>query len=347
MERQGDLLGAFFLTYALCQIPFGVLADRFGPRRVLTFSIAAWSAVTALTGFVDSFAGLIAIRLLLGASESGAYPAAAKLVKQWAGPTERGRYNSVITLGGRLGGAASPWLTTALVAALASAAVLARPADTSGVAWRGVFVLYGVCGLTVAALFWLLVRDRPPGVTAPPEPPTESAARQILLLVRSVIRLTTFRQMWYFGLVQLGLSLGWTFLITLLPRYLSERFAVGLEARGRMQSAILITGCVGMVAGGLTADRMRRASARVTAGRCRSRPRRWAAPSRSSSCRGCRTPGPWSPPWRAWRSWSISACPRSGRTRRTWGGRTRGPRSAGATWSATWAPGSRRRCSSP
>src|SRR5438093_12662313 len=52
------LLGAFFLTYAIFQIPMGGLADRFGARLVLALSIAAWSLVTALTGFVGGFVAL-------------------------------------------------------------------------------------------------------------------------------------------------------------------------------------------------------------------------------------------------------------------------------------------------
>ena len=59
-----NVLSAFFFTYALFQIPVGV-ADRYGPRLVLTVSIAAWSVVTAMTGLAWSFGALIAARLLL------------------------------------------------------------------------------------------------------------------------------------------------------------------------------------------------------------------------------------------------------------------------------------------
>ena len=69
-----------FLTYALFQIPIGSLADKFGPRIVLTASIVAWSVVTALTGLAWSFGSLLVLRLLLGVCESGAFPSAAALV---------------------------------------------------------------------------------------------------------------------------------------------------------------------------------------------------------------------------------------------------------------------------
>src|SRR3954470_13522844 len=62
-QQKESVLSAFFFTYALFQIPVGSLADRSGPRLVLTVSIAAWSMVTAMTGLAWSFGALIAARL--------------------------------------------------------------------------------------------------------------------------------------------------------------------------------------------------------------------------------------------------------------------------------------------
>src|SRR3954471_21552874 len=80
-EQKEYMLSGFFLTYALFQIPMGNLADKYGQRLVLSLSIAAWSLVTAASGFVTGFATILLVRLLLGITESGAYPAAAGLVK--------------------------------------------------------------------------------------------------------------------------------------------------------------------------------------------------------------------------------------------------------------------------
>src|SRR5262245_15507762 len=68
------VLGAFFFTYALFQIPIGSLADRYGPRLVLTLSIVAWSLCTAATSIAGGVWALLAVRLFLGLCESGAYP---------------------------------------------------------------------------------------------------------------------------------------------------------------------------------------------------------------------------------------------------------------------------------
>jgi MFS family permease len=177
-RRMSKVLGAFFLTYALFQIPMGTLADRYGARAVLALSIAAWSLVTMLTGFVPTVAALLVIRLLLGVTEAGAYPAAAGLVKRWAKPEERGRCSSIVALGGRIGGAVAPWLTALLATGLVGLALVewaiavqsVTPAGEKPTNWRGVFVVYGLCGLAVAALFWLVVRDRPPAALISPSP---------------------------------------------------------------------------------------------------------------------------------------------------------------------------------
>jgi ACS family glucarate transporter-like MFS transporter len=261
-RRMSKVLGAFFLTYALFQIPMGSLADRYGARLVLALSIAAWSLVTMLTGFVLGIAALLAIRLLLGITEAGAYPAAAGLVKRWARPEERGRCSSLVALGGRVGGAIAPALTALLAAGLVGFglvewAVTPVPvppaAGETATNWRGVFVVYGLCGLAVALLFWLIVRDAPPADPgAPAVPPAPRAGfRELLpLLARS-------RNMWLFGGVQFGSNLGWVFVITLLPTFLKEVYDTPVETVGPMQTTALTIGLLGMACGGVFTDWLR------------------------------------------------------------------------------------------
>ena len=278
--RMSYVLGAFFFTYALFQIPLGTLADRYGARAVLAVSVAGWSLVTAATGFAETFGALLAIRLMLGVTESGAYPAAAGLVKNWAKPNERGRFSSAIALGGRVGGAAAPFLTAWLALNLAGVGPASWRGNDSGVNWRGVFVLYGSCGLAVAALFWLIVRDRPTAARraggVSPRIPDHDAAdewhalppgpgvvddtavpKTPLTFVQRVGLLARTRNMWLYGAVQFGVNIGWAFLVTLLPTYLNEAFDVPLGERGKMQTIVLVTGCCGMLLGGIGTDALR------------------------------------------------------------------------------------------
>lgn len=263
-QRMSYALAAFFLTYALFQIPMGTLADRYGTRNVLALSIAAWSIVTMATGFVMGFLVLVAIRLLLGVTESGAYPAAAGLVKNWAPPEERGRCSSVVAFGGRVGGAIAPKLTTTMIALLAGVALVEwaitpspAPAEANGNGppnWRGVFVVYGVAGLIVALLFWMFVRDRPPGQEAPPK----HSATSLGAIVRNIGQLAKSANMWFFGGVQFGVNVGWAFVVTILPLYLSESYGTPLDEVGSMQTVALFMGLPGMIVGGFFTDLMRK-----------------------------------------------------------------------------------------
>lgn len=272
-DQKAYILGMFFFTYALFQIPMGTLADRFGPRTVLALSIVAWSAVTAATGFVGGFAALVAVRLMLGVTESGAYPAAAALIKRWAPAGVRGMCSSAVALGGRIGGAVAPLLTAKLAVALVGFGLVGWENNPSGVNWRGVFVLYGACGVVVALLFYLIVRDHPPAAVEPP-PPAPAAGEEPdwhamppsqeppphappAPFIQQLGRLATSPNMWLFGGVQFCVNLGWVFVITLLPTYLSEAFQMPLEERGRMQSVVLVIGCCGMFFGGMLTDGMR------------------------------------------------------------------------------------------
>jgi MFS family permease len=271
-DQMDIVLGAFFFAYALCQIPVGALADRFGPRLVLALCVAGWSTAMAGTAFVSGVVGLLAARLLLGVSEAGGYPAASGLVRNWARAEERGRFSSIVTLGGRIGGSVAPWVTAVLAVALAEWAALGGGTQNAGQGnWRGVMFLYGLSGLAVAALLWRVVRDRP-GETpaaAASGPPGDADAdgprfvgearprvthvgfgERIGLLARS-------QNMWASGAMQFALNVGWAFLVTLLPRFLDAE-GVPLEERGLMQSVPLAVGCVGMLCGGFVTDGLAR-----------------------------------------------------------------------------------------
>ncbi|QDV50985.1 MFS transporter [Gimesia fumaroli] len=111
----GILLGSFFVSYALCQVPSGWFSDRFGARKMLTLYILMWSLFTAMTGFATGFIMLLIFRLGFGLSQAGAYPTSANIVSKWMPLTERGFASSMVTVGGRIGGALAPVLTAFLI----------------------------------------------------------------------------------------------------------------------------------------------------------------------------------------------------------------------------------------
>ncbi len=154
-------LAAFFWTYALFQLPAGWLGDRFGARYVLAAYVALWSLSTGLLGLVNGVTGLIVLRLLCGAFEAGAYPLAAGIVGRWIPQHQRGIANSVVAVGGRLGGALAPIITMQLMLVWSFGMHWSATAEPAPTSWRPVVMLYGLVGLVVAVVFAKLFRDYP------------------------------------------------------------------------------------------------------------------------------------------------------------------------------------------
>jgi Major Facilitator Superfamily len=76
---QGLILSSFFWTYALLQIPGGMLADRFKPRVVIASSTILWGTFQFLAAICSNGTSLVLTRLGLGAAEAPIYPAGGKL----------------------------------------------------------------------------------------------------------------------------------------------------------------------------------------------------------------------------------------------------------------------------
>jgi MFS transporter, ACS family, D-galactonate transporter len=85
----GYLSGAYNWTYAMCQLPIGVILDKFGIRRVGRVSTFLWSIASFAAAISQSVGGLFGARLLLGIGEAPTFPANAKAIGRWFPPQER------------------------------------------------------------------------------------------------------------------------------------------------------------------------------------------------------------------------------------------------------------------
>ena len=111
----GFCFSAFFLAYALSQVPSGWLSDRYGARMMLTIYILVWSLVTVSMGAAVGFVSILFVRLFLGIGQAGAYPTACGVIKRWMPLQSRGTASGIVAWGGRLGGGLAPVLTTTLI----------------------------------------------------------------------------------------------------------------------------------------------------------------------------------------------------------------------------------------
>lgn len=85
----GLLFSAFFWTYALSQIPAGLILDRWGVTRIGRWSAFLWGVASTITALASGFAGIFAARCLLGLAEAASFPANSKATGYWFPRKER------------------------------------------------------------------------------------------------------------------------------------------------------------------------------------------------------------------------------------------------------------------
>jgi ACS family glucarate transporter-like MFS transporter len=142
----GDAMGAFFLTYALCQVPSGWLAQRWGGRRALTLYAAGWSIVMGLTALATSLPGLLGARWAMGALQAGIFPCSTMILASWYPSTRRGFASAILNSFMLIGGVLASVFTGLLIGPLG---------------WRWLFLLYALPGLAWAGWFAAWFRNRP------------------------------------------------------------------------------------------------------------------------------------------------------------------------------------------
>lgn len=146
-KQMGWILSAFALGYALFQTPSGILADRLGPRAVLSAVVSFWSLFTGLTSVAWNFLSMLIVRFLFGVGEAGAFPGIARAVYSWIPMAERGRVQGINFSGSRLGAAfALPGVAWTIDA----------------IGWRGTFLVLCGVGFVWALVWYGWFRDEPP-----------------------------------------------------------------------------------------------------------------------------------------------------------------------------------------
>lgn len=144
----GTIQTAYFWTYTVAQVPVGVIADRWGPRRVMLVCTALLALGVVAFALSATFASSIGARMLVGLGAAAVWVPAMRLVIEWFPPGERARATGSVSAGGGLGGTLGlllvPWLA-------------------SWWGWRWAYGATAVPALLTLALFALCLRPGPSG----------------------------------------------------------------------------------------------------------------------------------------------------------------------------------------
>ena len=162
MALLGLLASAYFYPYALMQIPAGLLADSWGPRKTIILFFALAGAASIAFGLVGSVGGAIAARVAVGLGVSTVLVPTMKILTRWFKPSEFATMMGLLMAIGGLG-------------ILFSAAPLAYLSTVLG--WRGAFMAIGVLTLILTAGMVIWVRNRPEDVGLEPVVKIDPAAQ--------------------------------------------------------------------------------------------------------------------------------------------------------------------------
>lgn len=259
----GAVLGYFGYGYMVGALFGGMLADRFGPRKVWIVAGVTWSIFEIATAWAGDFglaflggsalAGFATIRILFGAAEGPAYSIINKTIANWATPRERG---FVVGFG----------LLSTPLGALLTAPVAVGLLSLTG-SWRAMFYILGAAGLIVLVLFMRIFTDRPD--TNPRVSPAElreiQAARAEQAAGQggdapalpwwSFFRSKTLllNTLGYFSFNYVNfLLLTWT------PKYLQDTFGYSLSSLWYMGMIPWTGACVTVLLGGRISDMLAR-----------------------------------------------------------------------------------------
>ena len=195
----GLLLGAFSFTYALAQLGGAKLIDKFNVNWLYALAFFLWSAATGGTGLVNLFWEIFILRLLLGLSESIAYPAYSKMIVVSFPESLRGAANGFIDAGSKLGPAVGLWVGSILLVHYN---------------WRGMFIVIGI-----ASMLWLIPWCAVAGRLSHKVYTADSS--QVVDPV-SVSTLLSSRVFWGTAVGLFGGNYAWYFMLNWLPAYLEK-----------------------------------------------------------------------------------------------------------------------------
>lgn len=146
----GAMSSAYFYPYALSQPAVGMLTDRFGARKVITFSTSIGFLGALLFGFAPTLLWAAIARALIGFGAAGVFVPALKVLLPWFGPGAFAQMNVLLLAVGNMG---------AIMASTPFAWLMQQ------VGWRFSFFLIAAVISSLAILSWAFIQDSPPHYT--------------------------------------------------------------------------------------------------------------------------------------------------------------------------------------
>ncbi|MBW2411438.1 MAG: MFS transporter [Deltaproteobacteria bacterium] len=248
----GTLLGvlgsAYFYSYAIMQLPTGLMADSWGPRKTVSTFIILAGIGSIMMGVAPSLPVAILGRILVGLGVSTVFVCNFKLLSEWFSPRK------FVVMGGA-------FMAMGGIGALFSSAPLAWASNVMG--WRMTLVAVGIVSLLMAALTYIFVRNRPsemglPAISAGSD--SSHTAEEISLMAGMKMVVLSGRfwpvSIWAFCVIGISFAIGglWG------GPYLMQVYGLSKAAAGGVLSTFALALILGSPAMGWLANRFGRKS---------------------------------------------------------------------------------------
>lgn len=214
---------------------FGMLSDRLGRVRVLTWTIVLFAVFTGLCALARNYEQLVIFRTIAGLGLGGEFGIGMTLAAEAWPASKRARVSSYVGLG---------WQAGVLVAALVTPLLLPH------IGWRGMFAV-GI--LPAAAAFVIRRRLHEPELFVRRHATSEAQSLRLLVADGATAKISL-------GLVILCSvqNFGYYGVMIWLPNYLNTRFHYGLTQTAAWTAVTILGMAIGIWVFGMLADRVGR-----------------------------------------------------------------------------------------
>ena len=240
----GNLSAFYFYSYVAMQIPTGIIADRWGPRRLLTAGAAVAAVGSALFAFSVDLWWASAGRLLIGASVAVAFVSMLKLATRWFAPRQFALATGLALLFGVVGGVIAGVPLRLLIEAWG---------------WRPVMGASAVLTAVLALAIWLRVRDDPRDLSYLSHAPAPAAGGAHASILRGLAEVLSYRNIWILLLTPIGIAGAvLTFAGLWGVPYLRQVHGLETKEAAAITSLLLIAWAIGGPVLGALSERMGR-----------------------------------------------------------------------------------------
>ena len=212
------------LFYVVMGIPLSWLCDRTNRTRLLAAAVAAWSFMTAVTGFTKGYFDLLLARVGVGIGEAGGTPACNAIIADYFPADRRSMAMTVFALGAPIGA----WLGS----------------DIAGYVsilhgWRSAFLVLGIPGLILALVILLTIKE-------PQRGRLDAVVEEKSPTVMETLRFLWSQKAAVHALWASGLSAFWGWgLMWFTPLFLQRTYGMDESQAGSLLGLIYMFGGIG------------------------------------------------------------------------------------------------------